>query len=472
MKIPLSTGHYTGRSKNLNSTLMQNMFAQLDRSGKSVISLHGTPGLTLKGTPEADVEVRGLHVLGAYLYAASGSNFYQIDSDFVATDKGNLNTSSGFVDFCDDGSYVILSDGTDGYTYKPSTDTFAQILDADFIGAKSMTYQDGYAITVEVDSQRMMRSTATDPTDYTATHLTSVSRASDNLVRVVSSGGNLWAFGTLTTEVYHNTAAPLFPFERYEAFLQHGLLSRGAFCEADNSRFWLNNNRWLVRDEQFAPMKLTQDGIDYQFESYATVSDAVIYSFEMEGHEFVVCTFPTADKTYVYDISTKQWHIWSSYKSGGGWGRHRSNCYALFNNEHIVGDFANGKLYKLDLSVYTDNSETIQRRFTLQNIFDGKNRYCQVHHRLEIEFEGGVGLATGQGSDPQAMLDWSDNDGHTFLNERWADMGKIGEYNNRAIWDMLGMSENRMYRCTISDPVKTVVLGAYGEIKTLRHKCL
>uniref|UniRef100_A0A6M3IL39 Putative capsid protein n=1 Tax=viral metagenome TaxID=1070528 RepID=A0A6M3IL39_9ZZZZ len=473
MKIPLGTGHYTGRSSNLNALILQNMYAQLDRSGKSIVSLFNTPGLTLKGTPEADVEVRGLYPLGDYLYAACGSNFYQITTGFVATDKGNLNTAAGFVDFCDDGTYVILSDGTDGYTYNVGTDTFAQIVDVDFIGAKSMTYQDGYAITAEVDSQDMMQSAAADPTAYTSTHKTSVNRASDNLVRAVSSGGNLWAFGDLTAEVYHNTGAALFSFERYEVFLQHGLLARGAFTEADNTRFWLNQNRWLLRDEAYRPIKLNIDGIDYQFESYTTVNDAILYSFEMEGHIFVNVTFPTADETRVYDVSTGQWFKWASYRSSDtGYGRHRSNCYAYFNGEHIVGDFENGKLYELDLDVFTDNSEGIQRRFTLPNIYDKKSRNCQVHHRFEIDFEGGVGLATGQGSDPQAMLDWSNDDGHTWSNERWADIGKIGEYGNRAIWDMLGMAENRIYRCTISDPVKVVVLGAYGEIETLRHKCL
>jgi len=449
------------------------MFANLDRTGKSIVSLLGTPGLTLKGTPEADVPVRGLYPLGDYLYAACGSNFYQIDSDFTATDKGNLSTASGFVDLDDDGSYVLLSDGTYGYTYHVGTDTFALIADADFIGAASMTHQDGYAITVEPGTTTMMRSAALDPTSYTATHITSVNRGRGNLVRAISTGGNLWAFTEFNAEVYHNTGAALFPFERYEAFLQHGLLGRGAFTEADNTRFWLNQYRWLVRDEVYKPVKLNIDGIDYQFESYDTVSDAIVFSFEMEGHVFIVVTFPTADETRVYDVSTQQWFKWSSYRSSAeGYGRHRANCYAYFNGEHIVGDFENGKLYQLDMDVYTDNSEVIQRRFTLPEIYDKKSRNCQVHHRLEIEFEAGVGLATGQGEDPQAMLDWSDNGGHTFQNERWTDIGKIGEYSRKAVWDMLGMSEGRTYRCTISDPVKVVVMGAYGEVETLRHKCL
>ena len=82
------------------------------------------------------------------------------------------------------------------------------------------------------------------------------------------------------------------------------------------------------------------------------------------------------------------------------------------------------------------------------------------HNQLEVEFEAGVGLATGQGSDPQAVLDWSDDGGHTWGNEHWVDIGEIGEYKARAVWRRLGRSRNRTYRLTVSDPVKVVILGA------------
>ena len=71
-----------------------------------------------------------------------------------------------------------------------------------------------------------------------------------------------------------------------------------------------------------------------------------------------------------------------------------------------------------------------------------------------------MGLATGAGSDPQAMMDWSDDGGHTWSNEHWADIGEIGEYDRRARWSKLGRSRDRIYRVTVSDPIKVVILGA------------
>jgi hypothetical protein len=75
--------------------------------------------------------------------------------------------------------------------------------------------------------------------------------------------------------------------------------------------------------------------------------------------------------------------------------------------------------------------------------------------------ETGVGLDGGvQGSDPKAMLQWSDDGGHSWSNERWAGVGKIGKAKKRVIWRRLGSSRDRVYRVMISDPVKVVLIGA------------
>jgi hypothetical protein len=66
-------------------------------------------------------------------------------------------------------------------------------------------------------------------------------------------------------------------------------------------------------------------------------------------------------------------------------------------------------------------------------------------------------------TDPQVMLRWSDDGGHTWSNEHWASMGKIGEYGKRVIWRRLGMTtklRDRVYEISGSDPVKIAIMGA------------
>ena len=78
--------------------------------------------------------------------------------------------------------------------------------------------------------------------------------------------------------------------------------------------------------------------------------------------------------------------------------------------------------------------------------------------------ETGVGLATGQGSDPQAVLRYSTDGGHSWSNEIPAPIGKVGEYDTRVIWHRLGRARDFTFEVTVTDPVKTVFVN--GFIKT------
>jgi hypothetical protein len=131
-----------------------------------------------------------------------------------------------------------------------------------------------------------------------------------------------------------------------------------------------------------------------------------------------------------------------------------------------VADYKNGKIYELDLDTYKDDTENIRRTRIAQVIHaDRKNIFF---HSFEIDVESGVGLSVndsdiGSGADPQAMLDWSDDGGHTWSNEHWVTLGQIGENTKRAIWRRVGRSRERIFRVTISDPIKTVIIAAHLE---------
>jgi hypothetical protein len=68
---------------------------------------------------------------------------------------------------------------------------------------------------------------------------------------------------------------------------------------------------------------------------------------------------------------------------------------------------------------------------------------------------------------PRAMLEWSDDGGHTWSNQHWRSIGQIGQYKNRAIWRKLGKARSRIFRLTVTDPVKIVLLGADAQLEAL-----
>jgi hypothetical protein len=135
-----------------------------------------------------------------------------------------------------------------------------------------------------------------------------------------------------------------------------------------------------------------------------------------------------------------------------------------FQSETIVGDYLNGNLYVFDLDYYTDNDAVQKWVRSWRALPTGANNLKRTaQHSLQLDCESGVGTNTGQAQDPQVMLRWSDDGGHTWSNEHWVSVGKIGEYYRRAIWRRLGMTlklRDRVYEISGTDPNKIVIMGA------------
>ena len=84
---------------------------------------------------------------------------------------------------------------------------------------------------------------------------------------------------------------------------------------------------------------------------------------------------------------------------------------------------------------------------------------------LELEIESGIGINSGQGSDPQIMIDYSKDGGRTFNDlQRFSTIGKIGAFLTRCRWLQFGAARQWVFRAIITDPIKRVVLSAHADI--------
>ncbi len=472
VKVPFVGGSYSGRSTNINSQRAVNLFVAIDKDdAKEVIALYGTPGLKPFCALEAqgaDTCIRGLHEMGSLLYAIIGNRVYSVTSAGVAILLGTISTSTGNVFMADNGTQMIIVDGS-ATGYYVQAGVLAAIADLDFPVASATAHQDTYIIVTEKDTGKFYISGLNDVTTWSALDFSTSEGDPDYTMRVISSNRELWMFGEKTTEVFWNSGNADFPFERIQgSMIEVGIGAAASAIKINGILYWLSDTRRIVRNAGYQIQIVSPPTIDHQIAGYGTVSDARAYTYTMEGHVFYVLIFPTEKKTWVYDITTNYWHEWESYNNEilTPWSRHRSNCGIRFGDKEIVGDYENGRLYELDINTYTDNAEQIRRIRAAQ--FISKDRVNVIYHSFEIEFEAGVGLTGAvQGEDPQAMLDWSDDGGHTWSNEHWVSIGKIGEYQNRAIWRRLGKARSRVFRVTVSDPVKVVMLGAYADLESL-----
>jgi len=473
VKIPFTGGAYQAKSLNLNAQTCVNWYPEFDpHNAKMPYALYPTPGCKqwYDSTLGNGNEVRGMHVVGDYLYAVIGNSLYKLNSSASNTTiTGNLTNSSGHVWMEDCGTYLmIVEPGVEGHTHTIGTATISAISDTDFPTPGSLTFQDGYFIVVEDGTDTIYISSLNDPTSWDALDYGSAEARPDDAKCAISQSHQLWILGDETTEVFYNSGDADFPFERITgAVYERGIGARDSVARLDNTLFWLDESGRVVRMAN-VPEIISTRHIEYQFSQY-DVSDAIAWGRVQEGHAYYDIVFPTSNASWSYDASTQMWHRKSSFPNLGSTNlqRHRSNCYAKFAGKHLVGDYDNGKIYELDKDTYKDDSYEIRRERKTQYIHNERKKFFV--NRLEIEFESGIALEeddsdTETGTDPLAMLRWSDDGAKTWSNIHSVSLGQIGETKNRAIWRALGGSRNRIFELSVSDPVNAVIIDADANI--------
>jgi hypothetical protein len=322
-----------------------------------------------------------------------------------------------------------------------------------------LTYQDGYWIISHKDSDHFYTSGLSDPTSWSALDYKAAEYQGDKILGLISDHNELTTFGSMTTEYFYNSGSASFPFNKISGAQQEvGIAGPNAFVACDNTLYFLDHKGQPSFTSQYVPKFLPSTQISYQLGQLGTINDCFLFSYNYEGHTFVVFTFPEENKTWVYDVSTQIWHRRSSYPYDCD-GRWRANCYAFFNRKHLVGDYENGIIYELDHDLFTENGE-IMPAYRTCPVISSKREYIP-HSTLELQMQVGEGLETGQGSDPVVMMQYSDNHGRTWSNELWRSIGKIGEFDHRVTWNRLGRALERMYRFKITDPVNRTIIGAF-----------
>jgi hypothetical protein len=87
------------------------------------------------------------------------------------------------------------------------------------------------------------------------------------------------------------------------------------------------------------------------------------------------------------------------------------------------------------------------------------------YRRFELDLERGVGLATGQGSDPMVMVRLSRDGGHTWGEPMRMSAGRMGEYTTRVIARRLGQARDTVFEVTVSDPVAWSLVNAWLDLE-------
>lgn len=468
MKTPILGSAYVARSVNAADNRMINLFPEIiPEGGKEPAFLNRAPGLKLKVSVGLG-PIRGLWEFNGNLYVVSRDKLYKVDSTYAVTTLGTVAGTSGPVSMADNGTQLFVACNGPSFIYNATTNAFAQITDSDFPGAVTVAYLDGYFVFNEPNSQKIWVTALLDGTSVDPLDFASAEGSPDGVVGIIADHREVWVFGTNSVEVWYNSGNADFPLSRIQgAFNELGCAAPYSIAKMDNGLFWLGKDARgqgiVYRANGYTGQRISTHAVEWQIQQYANMSDAIGYTYQQDGHSFYVLIFPQADRTWVYDVATQAWHERAGF-ANGEFTRHRSNCQAFFQGDVLVGDYQNANVYAFDLEDYSDNGSIQKWLRSWRALPTGQNNLKRTaQHSLQLDCETGVGLNLGQGSDPQVMLRWSDDGGHTWSSEHWTAIGRIGEYGKRAFWRRLGMTmklRDRVYELSGTDPVKIAIVGA------------
>jgi hypothetical protein len=485
VKTPILGSAYVARSVNAADNRMVNLYPEIiPEGGKEPAFLRRTPGLSLYyDSGSAGVYIRGVHAMnvggtGQRLFFVLGQQLYSITAPggpptFIGN-IGGSNTAAN-VHMADNGTQLfVLTGGPIAYIYDTSTSTLSLITDADFPGANSVTYLDGFFVINQGNTQKIWVSALLDGLSWDALDFASAEGSPDFVIAVIAINRELWVLGESSTEVWYNAGTSGFPFAPIPgSFNEVGCSALRSVAKLDNSVFWLGRDSRgdgiIYRSHGYQAQRISTHAIEWQIQQYSRVDDAVAWTYQQDGHLFYVLNFPTADATWVYDVATGAWHERASW-DGTDFHRHIANCATFYapmsgavreRGQTIVGD-NDGKLYVLDPDTYSDNGVESKWLRSWRALPPGATNFKRAaHHSLQIDFESGVG--TAESPSPTASLRWSDDGGHNWSGGVSVSMGNAAEQSKRVIWRRLGMTmklRDRVYEVSGQAQTKVFIMGA------------
>ncbi|MCP5011385.1 MAG: hypothetical protein GY942_15500, partial [Aestuariibacter sp.] len=303
-RIPLPFASYKTRAPRGGVTQLVNCAAEQGQA-KGDILLNGVPGQTLTNTLPHGIQ-RGAIKFQNAPHVVAGNKLYKLNENDTYTELATV-PGLDHVPMAQNGAQLVIVVRPTAYVWDGST--LAQITDPDFRDAIDCTFNGNFILFVEADSGRFFGSELGEATDYDSLDFATAESFPDDLVGIGSDHGDVFLAGTETCELWGNVGGSGFPYsKRYNGSIEQGCGAGKSIINADQSLFWIDETRIARRLNGVTPVRISQHGVEVAWQKYTTIADAEGFSYTLDGHIYCVWTFPTANKTWEYDVTAQQWH--------------------------------------------------------------------------------------------------------------------------------------------------------------------
>lgn len=461
-------------------------------------------GLLALSLPPAIGKGRGTFTLSnGKLIAVVGSSVYAIGVDWNFTFLGTISSLTTPVSVSDNGTTAVLVDGTvNGYQFPiaaPTAANWGPVVDGTgtFVGSYAVDFSDTYLAFSAPNTNEWY---LTDSNAVTFNALVTANKDSkpDHIVNFKFNIRQAWLLGTESTEVWFLTGGTPFPYQSWpNVFIPYGCAAPYSLVQADVDLFWISRNAQgqaiAVKSHSLGVEAFTTRALEYEWSGYQTVADCIGGTYQIAGHTFVIFHFPTADKTWAYDLASKQWHRRTWTDTNGVPHRERVSFYASVGPDGgyprtIVGqDWQTGQLYKIDPQTYTDNGNPIVCRRSFPHQMMDLREVTHVAFVADFATGGASGLSEApSGPDfnpdfntdfntnavaptpwvtpfPALCMRYSKDGGKTWSNYRQKRLIASGYYRSMMRFRGLGMGRDWVFELQWVYPGPSALQGAYAE---------
>jgi hypothetical protein len=511
MRVPLNEGAYEARSVIASAQRAVNLYPELNPPDAECKYTHyNSPGLSPLGTAPNQTARCLYWANNGTLYYLAGRTLYTVSTSWALTAIGTVGTASGIASMADNGTTLVLVDGSaNGYQVNLTTNAFSAISaatnsppvgsgsDYAFYGATRVDVIDGFLV-FNSPGTRTFYCTYENEVVFDALYFADKNGYSDNLVTLIVTRREIWLLGQRTTEIWYDAGNSAFPFAIMPGpFIPYGAVAAYSVAQVDGAIFWLSEDQSgqniLMRGEGYAAKRISTHALEQEWEGYSTTTDAIGFCFQFGGHAFYQINFPTANKSWRWDEATGLWHEPVYTDANGVENMHLVQCAAFAYGVNVGADATTGQLYQIDPDVYTDNGSPMYfRRGYPHMMIDGR-RAIYPGFTLDVEcatspdtinqpgpfpmliggayagseiMEAGTGFGLLSGpapinTSPQVLLRWSDTRGRTWSEPVPQSLGATGEYLAQPKWSRTGMGRDRVFEVFGVIPGRLAINGAF-----------
>jgi hypothetical protein len=372
-------------------------------NARSRVALVSSPGLVMFGAMPNAQKGFGIFTFNGRTFSvgftpADGDlHLFEVLATGQCTDRGALdppNSTAPAIWDANPTQLVFTAAGTGNvYVFNLGTSVLTKVtLSAG--PALSVQYLDGFFVALIANSNTFMVSNIEDGTTWQAINTGTISEFADNAVGMVVSNRTIGFIGQKKSVPYYNAGA-LFPFIPVPGVLiEEGGIATYAMVKLDNTIMWLGGNvdqgvGIAYRLNGYTPTRISNHDVERIWQTYATLTDAIGYTFQLGGHKFWHLYFPTANASWRYDVATQNWHEVGAWNQQTGlYDAHKSLQHTFNFGLHLVADPTSANIFSLSENAYTDNGQ-ILRRLRRATYLADEHEY-EFHNLLEILAEMGL----------------------------------------------------------------------------------